>query len=261
MLRPVERVFTDAATAHLEFLALDELHTYRGRQGADIAMLMRRLRERSGNRRLLNIGTSATMASGGKRDDRRRAAAEVATKLFGTLVPPENVVDESLRRAIEVPAPQETADIRRAFGAPTPQDLKTFAQSPLAAWTENAFGLDEEDGRLIRRKPITFREGARQLSQQSGEAEFPCTGKLLEILASGNKLRNDMGIRSSPSVFTSSSPLEERSTPRLRAPRNDTSRWRGSTTRPATAGNVSFFHSCSAANVDRSITPANTTTP
>jgi len=49
MLRPTERVLTDAATANLEFLVLDELHTYRGRQGADVAMLMRRLRERSGN--------------------------------------------------------------------------------------------------------------------------------------------------------------------------------------------------------------------
>jgi ATP-dependent helicase YprA (DUF1998 family) len=57
MLRPVERVFTDAATAHLEFFVLDELHTYRGRQGADVAMLMRRLRERCGNPKLLNIGT------------------------------------------------------------------------------------------------------------------------------------------------------------------------------------------------------------
>ena len=30
----------------LEFLILDELHTYRGRQGADVALLVRRLRER-----------------------------------------------------------------------------------------------------------------------------------------------------------------------------------------------------------------------
>ena len=30
----------------VEFLVLDELHTYRGRQGADVALLVRRLRER-----------------------------------------------------------------------------------------------------------------------------------------------------------------------------------------------------------------------
>ena len=194
MLRPVERVFTDAATSHLEFLVLDELHTYRGRQGADVAMLMRRLRERSGNPKLLNIGTSATLASGGKRDDRRRAVAEVATKLFGTVVRPESVVDETLRRAIQVPAPQDTAGIRSAVETPPPsEDFAGFVGSPLAAWTENIFGLDEEDGRLVRRNPIKFREGAHQLSQQSGLDESTCTTKLRELLASGNKLRNDMG--------------------------------------------------------------------
>ena len=193
MLRPTERVFTDANLAHLEFLVLDELHTYRGRQGADVAMLMRRLRERSGNMKLLNIGTSATLASGGKRDDRRRAAAEVATKLFGTTIPPENVVDESLRRAILVPAPDTTAQLRTAVEAPLPsQDLNTFIQSPLAAWTENAFGLDEEDGLLVRRKPISFREGVRQLAEQCSLDEPTCTDKLRQLLASGNALRNDM---------------------------------------------------------------------
>ena len=30
----------------LRYLVLDELHTYRGRQGADVAMLVRRVRER-----------------------------------------------------------------------------------------------------------------------------------------------------------------------------------------------------------------------
>jgi ATP-dependent helicase YprA (DUF1998 family) len=193
MLRPTERVFTDAATANLEFLVLDELHTYRGRQGADVAMLMRRLRERSGNPKLLNIGTSATVAGGNKRDDRRRAAAEVATKLFGTTVPPENVVDETLRRAIQVPVPQESADLRKAVEAPIPTDLPSFVKAPLAAWTENVFGLDEEDGRLVRRQPITFREGVRKLAQQSDLDEPTCTSKLRELLAAGNKLRNDMG--------------------------------------------------------------------
>ncbi len=33
LLRPAERHFTDRATANLEFFVLDELHTYRGRQG------------------------------------------------------------------------------------------------------------------------------------------------------------------------------------------------------------------------------------
>ena len=41
----------------LEFLVLDELHTYRGRQGADVAMLVRRLRERLQTQNMVCIGT------------------------------------------------------------------------------------------------------------------------------------------------------------------------------------------------------------
>ncbi|MDE2659005.1 MAG: DEAD/DEAH box helicase, partial [Acidobacteriota bacterium] len=75
----------------LRFLVLDELHTYRGRQGADVAMLVRRVRERF-NDRLLCIGTSATMASEGSEESRNEAVADIASQLFGAPVDPANVV-------------------------------------------------------------------------------------------------------------------------------------------------------------------------
>ncbi len=40
-------------------LVFDELHTYRGRQGADVTMLTRRLKERCAAPDLIHIGTSA----------------------------------------------------------------------------------------------------------------------------------------------------------------------------------------------------------
>jgi hypothetical protein len=43
------------ASPELKFLVLDELHTYRGRQGADVAILIRKLRQRCGkNSQLVN---------------------------------------------------------------------------------------------------------------------------------------------------------------------------------------------------------------
>ena len=46
----------------LRFLVLDELHTYRGRQGADVAMLVRRLRDAVRSDRICSVvGTTATM--------------------------------------------------------------------------------------------------------------------------------------------------------------------------------------------------------
>jgi ATP-dependent helicase YprA (DUF1998 family) len=63
----------------LRFLVLDELHTYRGRQGADVAMLVRRVRERLGGDALQCVGTSATMASGeGPAESNRKVGRETA---------------------------------------------------------------------------------------------------------------------------------------------------------------------------------------
>lgn len=193
LLRPAERLFTDRTTANLEFLVLDELHTYRGRQGADVAMLMRRLRERTGNPRLLHIGTSATMVTEGKREDRRRAVAAVATKIFGSEVEPANVVDETLRPVIEAPVPQDGPSLRAAVEATDPKDITGFKRSALAAWVERTFGVEEEDGRLVRRKPITLAEGVRRLSEGSGLPRELCEQRLRETLEVGNSLQNEDG--------------------------------------------------------------------
>ncbi len=74
MTRQNERDQTVIANAvDLDFLVLDELHTYRGRQGADVAMLVRRVKDRlCRNKQPICIGTSATMASEG--GDEARAA-------------------------------------------------------------------------------------------------------------------------------------------------------------------------------------------
>jgi ATP-dependent helicase YprA (DUF1998 family) len=63
----------------LEYLVLDELHTYRGRQGADVALLVRRLGERVKAEGLICIGTSATMSSTEILADRNQAVAAVAS--------------------------------------------------------------------------------------------------------------------------------------------------------------------------------------
>jgi ATP-dependent helicase YprA (DUF1998 family) len=86
----------------LDFIVLDELHTYRDRQGADVAILVRRLRNRcTPEKAPICIGTSATMASEGSDAARAQAVAEVASRLFGTHIGPESVIDESLERVTD----------------------------------------------------------------------------------------------------------------------------------------------------------------
>ncbi len=86
----------------LEFIVLDELHTYRGRQGADVAILVRRLQDRCAPAKApICIGTSATMASEGSEAGRAKAVADVASRLFGASIGPDAVIDESLQRATD----------------------------------------------------------------------------------------------------------------------------------------------------------------
>src|SRR5690606_16010743 len=65
LLRPDEQVFFDGPTGeHWRFIVLDEVHVYDGAKGAEIGMLLRRVRERvhrSAKGRLTCIGTSATL--------------------------------------------------------------------------------------------------------------------------------------------------------------------------------------------------------
>ena len=75
LTRVAERNLVSAAEG-LRFLVLDELHTYRGRQGADVALLVRRVREACKASQLQCIGTSATLA--GKPSDRAWCTEECA---------------------------------------------------------------------------------------------------------------------------------------------------------------------------------------
>lgn len=97
----------------LEFIILDELHTYRGRQGADVAVLVRRLRDRCcADNAPICIGTSATMASEGSDEGRALAVSKVASRLFGAEIGPDAVIDESLQRATD-----DSLKIEKILGA------------------------------------------------------------------------------------------------------------------------------------------------
>jgi ATP-dependent helicase YprA (DUF1998 family) len=96
--RPQERPLIQSAQG-LQFLVLDELHTYRGRQGADVALLIRRVHEVLSAPRLQCVGTSATLAGIGSLAEQQGQVASVASQLFGVPVRPEHVIGETLRRA------------------------------------------------------------------------------------------------------------------------------------------------------------------
>jgi superfamily II DNA/RNA helicase len=187
LMRPSERSFLRTATADLKFLVMDELHFYRGRQGADVAMLLRRLQQKAGHVPLV-IGTSATMASEGDRAERNRTVADVATKLFGVHIKPDNIIDETLKRVAKVAVPEAKDDLCKAAELPPPQaTLDAVTNHPLAAWTEETFGLThDKEGRLIRRPPMTFEAAVAKLAECSGLSREKCETSLRSVLEAGN---------------------------------------------------------------------------
>lgn len=160
LTRPEEKKLVEAAQG-LHFLVLDELHTYRGRQGADVAMLVRRARDAFAAHDLQCVGTSATLAGPGTFDEQRAEVARVASLMFGAPVKPENVISETLRRATpecDLSDPAFVAALRARVAdtnMKTPINYSEFVRDPMSIWIESAFGIERDaaSGRLIRKKP------------------------------------------------------------------------------------------------------------
>jgi len=192
LVRPDEHNFVDRTTTGLQFLVLDELHTYRGRQGADVALLIRRLKERSGNPNLLCIGTSATMVSGKEMgpQERRQAVAEFGSKIFGVPLSHENVIEERLQRITANTTPLTADELRDAITFSSPATPEELLANPLTAWIEQTFGIYEEPGGNLRRHtPISVQSGAEQLAALTGLSPQLCESKLREFFLLGTQYK------------------------------------------------------------------------
>jgi Lhr-like helicase len=173
--------------AGLRFLVLDELHTYRGRQGADVAMLVRRVRERlAGDGRLQCIGTSATMASGNPQQQ-QEVVAKVASTIFATRISAFEVVTETLDPATHLGLLGPGFRQRLAAVLQTPISAQVtdeeLRQHPLAVWVETTLGMERaETGNWRRARPIALTEAVARLAADSGCEEAICRQALQNLL-------------------------------------------------------------------------------
>jgi DEAD/DEAH box helicase domain-containing protein len=95
MIRPKDfPIWKQNEPETLRFLVVDELHTFDGAQGTDLACLIRRLKERlhTPKGRLICVGTSATLGAQDDAGDLRQYAA----KVFGEEFDEQSVITESL---------------------------------------------------------------------------------------------------------------------------------------------------------------------
>ncbi|MFE3081915.1 protein kinase [Streptomyces albidoflavus] len=193
LTRPDDRSSLIRMADGLQFLVFDELHTYRGRQGADVAFLIRRVREACrASATLQCIGTSATMSTEGSWEDQRREVAKVAGRLFGTTVLPKRVIGETLIRATEEAPVTVPAERLRVPAAP--RSYEALTKDSLARWLESRFGLEREEGtgRFRRCAPGTVEDAAAELAAESGVAEESVREAIRTTLEAGSQAKNPM---------------------------------------------------------------------
>lgn len=122
------------------FLVLDELHTYDGAQGTDVANLIRRLKLklRMGPGQLCPVGTSATIGSG---KDAPVLLSDYASKVFGEAISPDAIITENRVLPESFFGPDE--DLRKYVPTATAlqelvyherEGLDSYIQSHIDAW-------------------------------------------------------------------------------------------------------------------------------
>jgi superfamily II DNA/RNA helicase len=184
LTRTAERRIRDSIYANLKYLVFDELHTYRGRQGADVAMLIRRIQAQCANK-FVCIGTSATMASGEDPDQQKAQIAAVATVLFGRRYQVDQVVSESLARSLaDGDALPDGAALRAAVeaGVDPLASLENLKANQLGKWLENKIALRHSAGHLLRGKPIPPSEVVQLLAADAGVDEASARAVLDALL-------------------------------------------------------------------------------
>ncbi len=98
--------------------------------------------------------------------------ANVASKLFGVEIKPNNVIDETLERSIKRAEPtiQELREsIEKGLPSETEQTLDNFQNHPLSSWIEMTFGLEDALlGALQTKGQLTHSELVSAVIKQMG---------------------------------------------------------------------------------------------
>lgn len=180
---------------NIKYLVFDELHTYRGRQGSDVSILIRRIKAAAKNKKIVCIGTSATMVSGDATtlQQQKQKVAEIASTIFGTDIQSNQIVNEYLVKSIGIGHSPSIEDLRNAIqnGISVSSSSENFEKHPTANWIEEQIALEFKEGVLVRRKPIELSKIAEQLSDYTGTKENEAIKHLEELLEWANILNTN----------------------------------------------------------------------
>jgi superfamily II DNA/RNA helicase/very-short-patch-repair endonuclease len=177
---------------NLKYLVFDELHTYRGRQGSDVSVLIRRIKSAAAND-IISIGTSATMVSGENTSlaEQKKQVANVASTIFGSDIDATQVINERLVKSIGKSYVPTNLELQKAVHSKITgiESVKEFENHATANWIEQNIALELKEDILVRRKPVTLTYIAEKLAVISG-TELQTTKEHLEELLNWANLLN-----------------------------------------------------------------------
>ncbi len=147
----------DSEQKALRFVVLDELHTYDGAQGTDVANLLRRLKLKLNlpKEHLCPIGTSATIGNG---EDSKVRLCEYASNVFGETFSEEDVVEEHRiavddyidRQIVKLPSGDLVKDC--VFGAG--DTVESYMRRLCKVWLGKSDATPVEAGATLRKMGI-----------------------------------------------------------------------------------------------------------
>jgi superfamily II DNA/RNA helicase/very-short-patch-repair endonuclease len=181
MIRKADESLRKSFLEHIKYLVYDELHVYKGRQGADVSLLNRRIKSAATNKNIICIGTSATMATGSI-DEQKIEVAKVASRFFDVKFSPENVIVESLTYSTKEIVPSREDLVGALKSEIKNKSKELIVSNPLAIWLERSIAVSNEGVNKRRNSPKSLKEIATELSSETGISESDCGQKIIEIL-------------------------------------------------------------------------------
>lgn len=189
MTRSEESALRDALFPNLRYLVFDELHTYRGRAGSDVAMLVRRVKAKCPNE-LVCIGTSATMAAVEGDGDVRAEVKKVADDFFDADFSLDRIIDEQLLPMADPSTAMAADAIARALrDTETGHEEEKIRSSPLTKWMEGRYVLDEHMRRAV---PVEFKTIVADAVALTGLTAEECEKGLVRFLQRCAALNADL---------------------------------------------------------------------
>jgi ATP-dependent helicase YprA (DUF1998 family) len=152
MVRKTDEGLRKSFLDSIEYLVYDELHVYKGRQGADVSLLNRRIKAAAKNKNIICIGTSATMATG-TIEEQKSEVAKVATRFFDSIFYPDDIIVESLTYSTKETIPSKDELIASVKTDINDKSKKAILENSIAIWLERSIAVKTEG----ENKRITMR--------------------------------------------------------------------------------------------------------